>query len=168
MSVKIKRRIIWVLNCFVMLFIHVDLNGQEMPPRPVSVYLEQNLRFGALSVGISGGTVTVTHYGTRSATGDIVLVNFGFSCTQAIFEIEGERGAIIHILPVSDALLIGNNGGTMTAQINDFQPGDPVILTEQFPGRTQVNLGGVLIVGNLLANPLGDYTGTFQVTFAQE
>jgi hypothetical protein len=165
---KGKKLIFWFLAGMIPFFISFSLKAQEMPPRPVSANFVQNLQFGAFYVGVSGGVVTISSFGSRSAVGDIILVNLGFAFSQAIFEIEGERGTILHILPLPDTQIYGNNGGVMTVQLSAFQPADPIILTAQPPDRTEIYLGGNLIVGSLLANPIGYYTGSFQITFVQE
>jgi len=36
------------------------------------------------------------------------------------------------------------------------------------PVRMQIRVGGILIVGNPLANPAGNYSGSFMVMFIQE
>jgi hypothetical protein len=166
-SVK-KELIIGIFTVMLLFFSHGFVKGQEMPPRPISAFSVQNIRFGAFCTGANGGDVTVSHNGSRSATFDIILVNMGYIYSQAIFEIDGEKGTIIHILPIPDVQLSGDNGGTMTAYLDDFFPGDPIILYTQPPARTQVFLGGRLEVKNLLVNPVGNYSGIFMVTFIQE
>ncbi|TWV93657.1 DUF4402 domain-containing protein [Chitinophaga pinensis] len=46
--------------------------------------------------------------------------------------------------------------------------GTPFIATATSPARTIVRIGGTLTVGPPPANPAGNYSGVFQVTFIQE
>ena len=142
--------------------------GQEMPPKPISVYFDQNMSFGAFAPGASGGTVTVTSSGVRLATGSVILVNQGYLYFPAVFQLEGNPGSIVHLLNGPDATLAGSNGGTMTLHLADNSIGDPIILTSAPPARMPIRIGGTLVVGNILTNPPGDYTGYFTIMFIQE
>ena len=168
MKGKVRQRIFMVLLFGCMGLSHIQAMAQEKPPRPISVFTAQNMSFGAFFEGVSGGTVLLFPNGSRSATGDVVLVNMGFSYYPAIFEIEALPGTIISILFGPDVTLSGNNGGTMTLHIGGSDPDSPFISSASPPGRTQVRVGGTLTVGNPLANPPGAYNGTISVTFNQE
>jgi hypothetical protein len=159
---------LFLLTVLFMFFNHLRTNAQEMPPRPIGVSMMQKLSFGAFFQGLTGGNVIIDPSGFRSATGDIVLLNLGYLYFPAIFELEGNPGSIIHFLAGPDALLTGSNGGSLTLHIGDSYPLDPLIINVAPPGRMQVRVGGILSVGNPLANPAGSYTGSFMVMFIQE
>lgn len=142
--------------------------GQEMPPRPIGVSMVQYLNFGAFYQGLTGGTVTLYPSGIRYATGDIILIDMGYLYYPAIFELEGNPGSIVHFLAGPDAVLSGSNGGSLTLVIGESLPGDPIIIDVAPPARIQVRVGGMLLVGNPLANPPGTYSGYFMVMFIQE
>jgi hypothetical protein len=142
--------------------------GQPQPPRPIQVYTVKDINFGAFVQGISGGTVIVYPNGFRSTTGDIQQLNLGYMFYPAIFEIDVLPGTIISILFGPDAILTGSNGGTLIMHIGGSEPLSPFVTTANPPGRTQVRIGGTLIVGNPPANPPGAYSGIFSVTFNQE
>jgi hypothetical protein len=169
-NIRLRNRqiIILLLTCLVAVVCHIKTIAQEMPPRPIGVSIIQNLSFGAFSLGLTGGTVTVSPFGSRSATGDIILVNMGYLYFPAIFTIEGNPGSIVHFLPGPDAILTGSNGGSLTVQIVDSYPGDPIIINVAPPGVMQIRVGGTLMVGSPLANPAGSYIGSFMVMFIQE
>ncbi|MFZ4522398.1 MAG: DUF4402 domain-containing protein [Bacteroidales bacterium] len=139
-----------------------------MPPRPISVFFNQNLSFGAFSPGVSGGGVTVTSNGVRFSTGTVILVNQGYLYFPAIFLVEGNPGTIMHVLNGPDGILTGSNGGTMTLHLGESTPGDPIIINAAPPGNMQVRIGGTLVVGNAMANPAGYYNGSFSLMFIQE
>ena len=146
------------------------VHGQEQPPRPltVTVSLTQNLNFGAFYHGNIGGTVIIYEDGARSSTGDIVLLTMGYTFSTGLYDVVANPGTLISILNGPDAILTGNNGGTMTLQIGDANLPNPFIITTTPPAATQLRVGGTLIVGNPLANPPGNYGGTFDITLVQE
>ena len=146
----------------------IRLNAQEDPPRPMHVSTFQHLSFGAFINGNSGGTVTIDAGGSRSVTGDIIPVFLAQQYHPAIFEVEANAGVDVNIMNGPDILLNGSNGGTLLLRIGASLPLSPFINTTKPPFRTQVMVGGTLTVGNSLANPPGNYTGEFFITFIQE
>ena len=145
------------------------VNGQEFPPRPitVTVNLSQNLSFGAFYQGNAGGSVIISPSGFRSSTGDVVLLSMGYTFNSGLYDVVANRGTRITILNGSNTTLI-NGGSSMTLIIGASDPASPFIITTTPPAATQVRIGGTLIVGNAGANPPGNYSGTFNVTFVQE
>ena len=151
-------------------FCYAQIPTDSLPGDPggLYVYTVQNINFGAFAHGNTGGTLTIAADGTRTATGDIILLNLGVSYYNAIFEIEGPPGAIISILNGPDATLTGSNGGSMTLKIGNSTPASPFNNTLAPPGRTSVSIGGTLTVGGAAAAPSGNYTGTIYITFNHE
>ena len=154
----------------VLFSISTQLSAQELPPRPitVTVNMSQNLAFGAFYHFSAGGTVTINSDGSRSSTGDVVLLNLGYTYSTGLYDLVGNPGTLVSILKGPDAVLPGSNGGSMTLQIGDTDPASPFIITTMPPIVTQLRIGGTLLVGNPLSNPPGNYTGTFDITFVQE
>lgn len=153
-----------------LLLVQVSAHAQEPPPRPISIYVNpaQGLIFGAFFQGSTGGSVIIYPNGSRSVTGSIVQANLGFPFSPAIFEVDANPGTLITIMNGPNITLTGSNGGTLTMQIGSSSTGSPFVATATSPARTQVRIGGTLIVGNPLANPSGSYSGTFSVTFIQQ
>ena len=164
-------------RCFMIFFSVVvlsiaytlNVNGQELPPRPmtVTVHLAQNLSFGAFYQGSSGGSVIISPQGSRSKTGDVVLLNMG-PFSAVLFDVVANPGTLVTISNGSNATLTGSNGGSMTLVIGSSDPVSPFVVTTTPPTATQVSIGGTLIVGNPAANKPGIYSGTFNVTFVQQ
>ena len=141
----------------------------SLPSDPaLTIYTVQHMSFGAFSIGNSGGTVVIANNGTRTVTGDVLALNLGTSYFQAIFDVEAPIGAIVSILNGADATLTGSNGGSMLMRIGNSDPTSPFIITVAQPARTPVKIGGTLTVGNSAANPPGNYSGTFYITFNLE
>lgn len=143
-----------------------NLKAQQKPPRPVTVYVNpaQGLSFGAFYQGVAGGTVIISHSGSRSVTGGVVAFNQG-SFSPAIFQLEALPGTMIHILNGPDITLTGSNGGTMTMKVGPASVANTFITNMT---TTFIRIGGTLTVGASLANPPGAYSGSFSVTFIQE
>lgn len=156
-------------SVFLLLMIYMSVSAQEMPPRPITVTVitSQYLSFGNFAQGALGGTVNVSPSGTRSWTGNIVLLTGG-SVSPALFDVVANPGTLITIVNGSDVSLNGSNGGTLTLHIGASSTGSPFITTVARPTPTHVYIGGTLTVGNPGANPPGDYSGIFQVTFVQQ
>jgi hypothetical protein len=144
------------------------LTAQEPPPRPIVVTIMQDLGFGAFTHGALGGTVAINPSGTRSASGDIILLNLGYSFSAATYRLVGNAGAVVSILNGPDVSLPGSNGGSMTLHIGASDPASPFVLLTSPPGFTLMNVGGTLTVQDPGANPPGNYSGTFNITFIQE
>jgi hypothetical protein len=145
------------------------MKGQEPPPRPLSVTVTaQNLSFGAFSQGAVGGTVTIASDGSRSATGDIILLTLGYSFSTALYELVANPGTVVSLLNGPDVVLPGSNGGSITLHIGASDPVSPFVITTVPPAYTPLNVGGTLTIGNPLSNPPGDFSGMFDITFIQE
>ncbi|MCB9014282.1 MAG: DUF4402 domain-containing protein [Lentimicrobiaceae bacterium] len=152
----------------LLLLANQALRAQEDPPKPMQVSTYQHLSFGAFINGNSGGTVTIEPGGNRSVTGDIIPVFLAHQYHPAIFEVEANAGVILSLINGPNVTLSGSNGGTIMLQLGSSLPVSPFINTTRPPFRTQVTVGGTITIGNSLANPPGDYTGEFFVTFVQE
>jgi hypothetical protein len=152
------------LLCFVQ-----TLQAQEPPPRPITVTVTaQNLSFGAFTLGAVGGTVVITAGGSRNATGDVILLGLGYSFSTALYQIVANPGTVVSLLNGPDVPLPGSNGGSMILHIGASSPVSPFVTNAIPPLSTPLNIGGTLTVGNIVANPAGSYTGTFNVTFVQQ
>ena len=134
----------------------------------VTVYTIQNFNFGTFYQGNSGGTIDVSTTGTRTATGDIILMNTWNSAAQAILEIQAPAGSVISITNGADAVLTGSNGGTVSLHLESSNLGSPFNTTAVPPARTTLNIAGKLTIGNITTSPPGTYQGTFSITFNQE
>ncbi len=133
----------------------------------IEVFTVQQLSFGAFALGNNGGTLSLNHDGTRTATGDIILVN-QTSYYSVLFEIEAPLGSNIHIQNGPDVGLQGTNGGEVTLSLGDSSTGSPFVTQVSPPDRTTVAISTTLTVGGLAETPPGDYQGSFSVTFIQE
>lgn len=160
----------YFFTCVIMCGLSFVSNAQPPPPKPISVYTNpaQGLIFGAFFHGPSGGTVVIHPDGTRNVTGSLVQANLGFSFSPAVFEVEANQGTLVSIMNGPDVTLTGSKGGTLSLHIGDASTGPVFVTTASPPSRTQVRIGGTLTVGTPIANPPGNYSGTFSITFIQQ
>jgi hypothetical protein len=140
--------------------------AQEPPPRPVTATAVQSLGFGVFYQGAAGGSVTINYDGTRVAGGTVVLLGTG-TYSAAIFDVTANPGTVISFLkPVTN--LTDGSGHFLSLQIDSTNPSTPFVTTNPYTVPTQVYVGGILTIGTPLANPPGNYTGTFEIIFIQE
>lgn len=134
----------------------------ENPPRPMVITSTSNLSFGLFSSEITGGTIKVDEFGVRTSSGDIVLYNLGYLYYPASFQVDVNPGHIITITLGPDILLSDGVGHTMNLELNGIYPLSPFVTTTDI---TDIYVGGVLTVGNMMTNPPGTYNGTITVIF---
>ena len=145
------------------------VKAQEPPPRPVLINVTaQTLSFGAFAHGAVGGTVTISSGGFRSSTGDVILLSLGYPYFTTLYEVIANPGTIITIMNGPDVILPGSNGGSITLTIGASDPVSPFVTSTPPPLPTYLNIGGTISIGNTAANPPGDYSGTYDITFVQQ
>lgn len=142
-------------------------NSPFPPPNQIQVFSVQQLNFGSLTTGASGGTVVVSPEGFRSSTGTVILMGGNFN--QAIFEIKLIPGRLVQIIlgPQIQLTRVGG-GGSMNMQVGPADKGNSFVTTGGHPFFNPVKVGGTLYVGSTAANPAGTYEGQFSVTFIHE
>jgi len=125
------------------------------------------LNFGRFSPESQGGTVIMSPDGVRSAQGTVILA--GGTHNAASFYITGQYEASFSItLPLGPQTLTNLSNSEKTIQVGQWES-FPVqgigvgILTK---GEMTVLIGASLTVGDMNANPVGIYAGTYSVTFA--
>jgi hypothetical protein len=156
------------------LFGFVAIAQPTLPPREVTVNSTQALHFGSFclqNIGSSGGTVTVDWQGTRTSTGQVILLETAPAYQAAIFEVNLCQGRNIVITYSATTILTGSNGGSLTLNIGPTEKGvsgTAFQVNTDCSFITQLRVGGTLTVGSNAANPGGNYTGSFSITFNQQ
>ncbi|MCD6011751.1 MAG: hypothetical protein K0Q79_1613 [Flavipsychrobacter sp.] len=164
------RKILLTVSGIFALLLSVRTNAQQLPPRPISVSWNPSLglRFGAFFATTSGGTVSVSPAGVRTATGNLILADFGYVFGAASFEIVAAPGTQINLLNGPTVTLNGSAGGSVSLTLGSSSPSSPFVTTATPPAANIVNIGGTLTVGSSVASPPGAYSGSFYLTFFQE
>lgn len=144
-----------------------NVRAQEEPPRPPSITATSDLSFGAFYHGALGGTVTISSDGTRSSTGDIVLLGMGYTYSPARYNVYSNTGTVLSVLNGPDVALTWS-GFSMNLHIGTSLPVSPFITTNPYSVPTELAVGATLTVGPPASNPPGTYTGTFDITLVIE
>jgi len=117
------------------------------------------LQFGLIVSG-TGGTVTVSTAGARTATGPRILTNASFPVTAAAFTVTGGDSLAYTITLPTTVTLTGPGSSTMSVGTFVSNPVSPGTLSAT--GTSTLSVGATLTVGT--NQTAGDYTGTFTVT----
>lgn len=124
----------------------------------IAISNTQALAFGKFVAG-SGGAVTVSPAGGRSASGGVILVSSGPGAA-AQFIVSGDANATYTItLPVTEVLL---TSGANSMAVNNFTSSPSSIGTLGAGGTQTLSVGATLSVGGNQA--IGSYSGAFDVT----
>lgn len=127
---------------------------------------QSQMSFGKFSPQINGGEIHLSPQGVRSISGNVALSGGGQSAGS--FIITGEDQATYSItLPTSQALLT-NSTGTKTMVVTGWEsiPAAGIGVGVINGGSQEVKVGATLLVGSMNDNPVGIYTGTYNITFA--
>ena len=124
------------------------------------------LNFGKFTPDVQGGQITVSPEGTRSKSGSVILS--GAIANSGIFRVTGAPKATFTVqLPSTISLSHQNSEKTMLVSnwISTPQQGSGTGLLAN-NGEQYIYIGATLQVGSISANPVGIYTGTYDLTFA--
>jgi hypothetical protein len=126
---------------------------------PIAISNTQDLAFGKFAVG-SGGTVTISATGVRSAGGGVILVTSSAGAA-ARFTVSGEPNLTYAIsLPADGAVVLASGAHTMA--LNTFSSSPSGIGQLSAGGTQTISVAATLTVGGNQAT--GSYTGAFDVT----
>jgi hypothetical protein len=141
-----------------------------LPQRAITVTATQSIHFGAFCVtGGAGGTVTVGYDGSRTSSGNIVLLAMSPAAQPAVFEIKLCQGRNVTINFASTTILTGSNGGSLILDIGPTDKGSngSVFITNSDCNFiTPLRVGGTLNVSG--TNIPGVYSGNFTISLIQE
>jgi hypothetical protein len=124
------------------------------------------LNFGKFSPEVQGGQVIVAPDGMRSTNGTVILS--GGMVNSGIFYITGAPNASYSIQLPTGPIVLTHQNSTKTMMVNNWVTypqagtGTGVLVN----GQQFVYLGATLNVGSMIDNPVGLYSGAFNLTFA--
>ena len=123
------------------------------------------LNFGRFSPGPYGGQVILTPQGSISVTGSVVSGS-GLH-NAASFYLTGDTHTSFSISMPETSIILTNTTNARTMRISNWvtvpSPGPGAGTLEN--GFMTVYVGATLEVGTLFDNPVGIYTGTYEITF---
>lgn len=150
--------------------LNISLAQPDLPQKSLTVNATQSINFGTFCVtGSDGGTVTVGYDGSRTSTGNIILLAIAPYAQPAVFEIKLCHGRNVIITFDATTTLSVSNGGSLTLDIGPTEKGingSSFITNNDCDFITPLRVGGTLhIPGTAIP---GTYSGSFGITFNQE
>ncbi len=152
----------------------ISTSPSSTNPCSITADAAQPLNFGSFCLknsGSSGGTITVGWDGSRTSTGDVILINNGEIASPAIFEVSLCPGRDVTITYPPIAILNGGNGGSLILNIGPTEKGESgsTFRVSDAPGfLTQLRVGGTLNIGPNTSNLGGNYNVSFTIAFNQQ
>jgi len=141
-----------------------------LPQRYITIESSQPIHFGTFCVTNSmGGTISVGYDGSRSSTGNVVLLPVSPIAKPAIFEIKICQGRSISINFSPFTYLFGSNGGSILFEIGPTEKGGNgsiFITNNDCDFITPLRVGGTLHISGY--TPSGVYSGNFDIILIQE
>jgi len=161
-------------SLFLIVLLSCVFSSPAQPPLPQRSLTvseaSQGIYFGTFCLsGSSGGTLTIGYDGSRSSTGDVLLLSKAPTAHPAVFNIKLCTGRNMSINFDSSTILTGSNGGSFTLNLGPTEkgPNGSVFTTNNDCNFiTPLRVGGTLHVPGL-AIP-GIYSGSFAITFIQQ
>jgi len=149
---------------------NIPLTFHDVSSSTITANQTQAINFGTYYVnGTGGGTVSIGWDGSRTSTGNIVLLNIAPYAQPAIFEFKLLKGNIVSFTYFPTGILTGSNGGTLTFDIGPTEHGingSSFTVNANAGNNTPFKVGGTL---HIPANAIqGTYSGNFDITFHQE
>lgn len=152
----------WFLTAILFFCVHFSF-------AQVSITNTQTLHFGIICLTGAGGTVTVGFDGSRTSTGNLILLSLSPVAQPAIFEIMNCPGGSVSLTFNATTILTGSNGGELTL---DLGPTEKGISGSIFTTISDCNFVTPVYMGGSLHIPdaaiAGTYTGSFDVTINME
>lgn len=171
-SVISNRHFAKLLFLATLLFACANFSSAQpvLPQRTITVTATQSIHFGTLcTLGWPGGTVIVGWDGSRTSTGNLLLLSMSPTAQPAIFEVKLCEGRSISITFDATTTLTGSQGGSLTMDLGPTEKGSngaSFSTNGDCNFITPLRMGGTLHVPG---SPIpGTYSGSFAITFNQE
>lgn len=167
---KIKMKKIIFLISLLLIFIKLDAQISATATAQIIAVLTatetSQLNFGKFSPETQGGKIILSPEGIRTTKGTVMLG--GGSHNSGGFYITGEYDATFSIVLPSGPALLTNTLNAKTMSVTDWQsiPASGIGAGKLNDGSATVQVGAVLNVGDMDANPVGIYTGIYVITFS--
>jgi len=157
------------LTLIVLLFcVSSALAQPVLPQRSNTVRATQPIHFGSFCItGGSGGTVTVGFDGSRTATGNIILLDVPPFAKPAIFEIKLSQSPGVCFNFETPFVLLTGGSGSISLAIGPTDKGPDGSSFALIPNIVSLlRVGGTLTVSG--SSPPGIYSGIFAIRFIQQ
>lgn len=131
---------------------------------PVSAVETDLLNFGRIIVEVGGGTITLSPFGIRTYTGQVMLIDDTYSTGK--FVLGGMPESLVSIVLPSTPQTLRQSTGNRTITVNQFTSDIPSggQIARKTDGKAEISVGATLYIGGTL-NSTGIYTGSYEVVF---
>jgi len=126
---------------------------EKNDPVPLSIVLEGDLSFGALTVGTISGSLSISTEGTRIPQGGVSGVYSPYS--EGKFTVYGTPNTLVTVQLPAGAFSL--ESGTSTMSVDELVTDTPLTTTLDENGKATWKLGGKLNVS--AGQPSGNYSG---------
>ncbi|WP_339919642.1 DUF4402 domain-containing protein [uncultured Flavobacterium sp.] len=144
-----KRKIL-LLSLFILPF-----SGLLMAQVPISIMKNTDMNFGTIAISTSTGTVILSTFGSRTATGGVFLPSFTGTVTAAQFTVSGEPNYTYAITLPAAFTLYESGVGPESMIVNSFTS-IPSATGSLTAGTETVLIGATLNAG--ASQVAGSYT----------
>jgi hypothetical protein len=141
---------------------------QLSPIQGVEVITLRSPSFGSFYCGMGGGKIIVHQDGTRTAEGDIILMNSGGAIAPALFEVRCEPYLMLQLFSDQYFLLHGQDGQELRAKIISTDPTFPFAAPGDSKQGITVSASVCLEIDTGQTLSPGNYNGTFQLNWITE
>ncbi len=168
---------IFFILCFLLFPFAGSLHSQVSQPVSITGHVvaevipvftaseTSQMNFGRFAPGLQGGEIILTPESTISILGSVY--NAPGIHNAASFYVSGDPNATFSINLPSDPVTLSHISSTKTMQVRDWMsiPASGFGTGLLQDGFQIVYVGATLQVGTLSDNPVGIYTGTYNITF---
>lgn len=126
------------------------------------------LNFGKFSPEISGGEIRLTPDGIRTAIGNVSLT--GSSYNPAVFQLVGQKETSVNIILPSGTVILTNQSSGKSLEVYNWvvNPGETSGIAVLSNGVLLLKVGATLKVGTISDNPIGKYSGIYEINFSYD
>jgi hypothetical protein len=166
-SLNMHKHLLKMLFFATILFFCINISFAQTVP--LTITTTQALNFGTICQLGSGGTVTVGYNGTRTSTGNILLLDKAPTAKAALYEIKLCPAGNVNITFDATTILTSGNGSSLTLDIGPTEKGlngCSFMTNSDCNTPTFLRVGGTLhLEGNEIS---GNYSGSFTIIVNQQ
>ncbi|MBL0316161.1 MAG: DUF4402 domain-containing protein [Flavobacteriales bacterium] len=134
----------------------------------VDVITLRSPSFGSFYCGVGGGKIIVHQDGTRTAEGDVILMNSGGAVAPALFEVRCEPFMMLQLFSDQYFTLHGEDGQELRAKIISTDPSFPLVAPGNSKQGITVAASVCLEINSGQTLSPGNYNGIFQLNWITE
>jgi hypothetical protein len=160
-----KSTSLYIIIFLLFLICYIPTNGQDGVN--LEMYSVQPFHFGSLYPGQTGGKVSISENGARSATGTVILLNTYEPPKAGMIFLRTNPYSMVH-LQYNSFHIYHSSGAKILLQPGPFSSGKNFIYNDSNGNGMYITYGGEMQVKKMSINPAGEYHGVFYITLISE